>query len=501
MTSTILLWTTSIVALANLSKWLRIAQAEHYIPGRTTRIALDWGRLAPASWILALVGLPLLAATHLHLGSLVALAMLFSPLGLPVLGGEKRLKLTPRALRLLLFLAAVTFCGQLVLGERGSALLAILAPLVVDVTLSLFSPIERALSLRFVRRAQGRLREVSPTTIAITGSYGKTTTKNYLHHLLKDVVVTTKSPASWNNLMGVTRTINETISRSTQVLVLEMGTYGPGEIAEMCHFFPPKIAVIVSIGEAHLERMKTRQTIVASKSEILKDAETWVLNVDEPELAEIASRANPSVEVIRCSTRRSAEADVCVLTAGAELSVVAGDEVVATLAKGNSHPINVAAAVATALRLGVPRRVLANSLQHLPVVENRTAVAATPTDIKVIDDTFNSNPEGARKAAELGESLLRDGGSLWVVTPGMIELGQQQRRANAAFAARLPRERMALLAIVGRINRAALKEGASQGALPYRCFRTRREAAAHVMSAAKPGDVVLYENDLPDHLP
>ena len=126
--------------------------------------------------------------------------------------------------------------------------------------------------------------------VAITGSYGKTTTKGYVAHLVGGTLSVVPSPKSFNNQTGLAKAINENLVPGTDVFVAEMGTYGPGEIAEMCAWIRPDIAVITSIGPVHLERMGTEQRIAAAKSEILQDAGVMVLNVDSPWLAAIADR-------------------------------------------------------------------------------------------------------------------------------------------------------------------------------------------------------------------
>ena len=111
-----------------------------------------------------------------------------------------------------------------------------------------------------------------PRVVAITGSYGKTSTKNHLAQLLGDdgVVVT---PRSFNNRAGLSRAINENLADGTRVFVAEMGTYGPGEIRALCSWCVPEIAIVTAIGPVHLERMKRLEVIEAAKYEITERAE------------------------------------------------------------------------------------------------------------------------------------------------------------------------------------------------------------------------------------
>ena len=279
-----------------------------------------------------------------------------------------------------------------------------------------------------------------------------------------------------------------------------MGTYGPGEIARLCRLFPPEVSAITTIGEAHLERMKDRATIVRAKSEILEPARTVVLNVDVPELAEAADRHAATKRVIRCATTEGATADVVVRRDG--------DGWLARRCRVRStgspcrprsgHPINVAVAVGLALAVDVPEQTILDRLASVPATPHRAETTTLDTGVTVIDDTYNANPEGAAQALASARSLVGEGGTVWTITPGMVELGPEQVRRNADFARAATADEGMQLAIVGHTNRTALRAG---DASRTQVFGSRDEAARHVMATATAGDVVLYENDLPDHYP
>ena len=172
-----------------------------------------------------------------------------------------------------------------------AVLAAVIVPVAVDLACAVTSPLERRLSEHFVRQAAERLRRVAPTVVGITGSYGKTSTKGHVAHLLRPARTVVASPASFNNRAGLARAINEHLSDGTEVFVAEMGTYGPGEIAALCRWCPPEIAVITAIGPVHLERFGSEDRIVEAKSEITGDGPTtWRGRVDDPRLATLADR-------------------------------------------------------------------------------------------------------------------------------------------------------------------------------------------------------------------
>jgi len=318
---------------------------------------------------------------------------------------------------------------------------------------------------------------VDPTVVAITGSYGKTSTKGYVAHLLGATKNVVASPASFNNRAGLARTINEHLAPGTDVLVAEMGTYGPGEIRDMCAFVPPEIGAITAIGPVHLERMKTESAIAEAKAEIAEKAGVVVLNVDDPHLAALADRldADGGKKVVRVTAADG----------------IGGPD--------GAPAANVAIAVAIAQEVGVPDDVIADRLASLPIADHRLTTSTGSTGFTAIDDTFNANPAGSRAALD---ALERHGGNRRIViTPGMVELGPRQADENAEVAAAVATSGASHLVVVGQTNKAALRRGAARGRITVVLVDTRDEAVEWVQENLGPGDTVLYENDLPDHYP
>ena len=478
-------------------RWLRVAQQEHYLAGSTTRFAWRWWRSSKTN-----VGLGLLSALAL-LGvwwrpviGWLGLAALAGPLGLAWRGRSSPLALTGRLRRLAMttfVLIVAVVLAALRYRRPGLAVpLPILAPLLIDLALGLLGPIEKRLGEKWVERAKVKLAASGARVVAITGSFGKTTTKAYVAHLLSVRYATVQSPASFNNRMGLARAINEQLNPGTEVFVAEMGTYAQGEIAELCRFVPPEVGVITGIGPVHLERFGSEGAIVAAKREILVGTRLAVVNVDHPLLAGLADDVVAERSVVRCSGLDPG-ADVAV--SGGKI-LVAGD-VVGEVA-GHVFASNLACAVAVALYFGIEREHIAARVNSLPAVAHRRQVSSAPGGFVIIDDTYNSNPAGAA-AALVVLSQLGDGRKV-LVTPGMVELGDRQYEENRVFAATAA-GLVSDLVVVGLTNRPALLEGAAGGGAAVTVVRSRDEAVEWVRSHLGPGDAVLYENDLPDHYP
>ena len=312
----------AVAAVVQSPRWLRVAQREHYVPGSTVRFASRWWASGQLNLVLAVGVLAAgLSAFSLPLMAVVVGAVtVWAPLGLTLKGRTSPLVWT-RRLKTLAVVAGILDAGLFVLAALTevaaplAALLCFLQPAVVDIALLLTRPFEQLAARRFVKTAAAKLRQVDPTTVAITGSYGKTTTKLYVRHLVSAARSVLASPASFNNTGGLSRTLNEHLAPGTEVFVAEMGTFGRGEIRSMCRWVQPDVAAIVNIGPVHLERMRTLDAIVAAKAEIFEQAATTtaVLNVDAHGLAALADRLTAQGKrVIRVSAQDTT-ADVAVV--------------------------------------------------------------------------------------------------------------------------------------------------------------------------------------------
>ncbi|MFM6968333.1 MAG: Mur ligase family protein [Microbacteriaceae bacterium] len=265
-----IVWYVPIVAYVAASvlmgiRWIRVAQREHYISGWTDRIARHWLSVRPLSWwplgaatIVTSVSLFDLAASWYYVAPLAfAVGLLISawwPAGMKFRGTSKKLQWTARAKRLavawivlwsiislgfaMLFwpvALAISSWGLTVAGTAGAQVAvgaviiacmvvpARVAPMSMDAVLAIMKPIEAKLSHKWLVAAQKKLRQVRPTVIAVTGSYGKTSTKGYIAHLVGAKYSVVPSPASFNNLLGLSRAVNDKLTPGTEVFVAEMG--------------------------------------------------------------------------------------------------------------------------------------------------------------------------------------------------------------------------------------------------------------------------------------
>ena len=503
-------------ALAGI-RWLRVAQREHYLADAASRFFLRWwlGSALNGSLVLVAAAAVFVSARWPATALATAVVVAAGPIGLGLKGRTSPLAWT-RRLRTLAAVWAALQGGVLVAGVllgQGplvAAAAALAAPVLVDLACVLTAPLERALASRHVDAAAKRLRRVAPRVVAITGSYGKTSTKGYVTHLVGTTMDTLASPASFNNRAGLARAVNENLSDGTEVFVAEMGTYGRGEISELCSWTLPEIGVITAIGPVHLERFRTEDAIVRAKAEILRTPGTVVLATDDSRLAALADRCQLDGKKVWRVSEHDADADVLAQGGDGKLAVTVKGTLLVE-ADVDARPGNVGCAVAVALALGLDRSTVASLVPTLPTTPHRLEAAPTAAGrCLVLDDTYNSNPSGAAAALEALDRLAPPGGRKVVVSPGMVELGARQGEENERFAravAAMPAD----LVVVGRTNRRALLRGAHTGAAhaarhgpepaEVAWVADRDTAVAWVRDNLGDGDIVLFENDLPDHYP
>jgi UDP-N-acetylmuramoyl-tripeptide--D-alanyl-D-alanine ligase len=370
------------------------------------------------------------------------------------------------------------------------------------------TPVQRSINARFLALAERKLKEVGPTVIGVTGSYGKTSTKAAIAHLIGPADQVQATPGSFNTPLGVSRTINENLEPGHRWFVVEMGARREGDVAEISHFVSPSIGVLTAIGPAHLESFGSIESVARAKSELigsLPSDGSAVMNVDDAGVRAIAD-ATSGVTVIRYGIDDDGRPDVTardllVTESGTAMTIVdrrTGARLpVQTKLLGRHAVGHVLAGVAVALATGRSLDELAGAIESLEPVEHRLQIIAGAGGVTVIDDAYNSNPSGAAAALEVLQ--LMPGRMKFVVTPGMVELGELQTSANEEFGRRAA-EVADTLIVVARLNREAIVSGAKGAGTDAKVIVVDSLGAAteELTGLLGAGDVVLFENDLPD---
>ncbi|MFB6249007.1 MAG: UDP-N-acetylmuramoyl-tripeptide--D-alanyl-D-alanine ligase [Salinibacter sp.] len=382
------------------------------------------------------------------------------------------------------------------------------APLWVALGAVLTRPVETAIQEGFKRQARRRLRErPALTVVGVTGSYGKTSTKFILAELLRQQYNVYATPSSYNTPMGLCLAVNEDLKPEHQVLVLEYGIRYPGDMDELCGIARPDASVVTTVGVAHLETMGSVDAIAEEKGKLVDHTRAGgptVLNMDDERVDAMADRAGGPVWRVSADGHPDADVsahDVRYDTSGTVFRVrddTGTEATFRTRLLGAHNVTNVLLAVAVGRSMDLRLRQMAHAAERIDPIEHRLQLRSRG-DLTVIDDAFNSNPVGARNAVEiLGEM---NGGRRVVVTPGMVELGDRQWDENRTFGTHIARHDIDLAVLIGDEQTAPIREGLRDRDFPderVKVFASLFDAQNYLDRHLEAGDVVLYENDLPD---
>ncbi|MFN2452168.1 MAG: Mur ligase family protein [Candidatus Dormibacteria bacterium] len=379
------------------------------------------------------------------------------------------------------------------------------------VAVRVLRPAEARINAGYVRTATARVRELSPEIVAIAGSYGKTSTKHILGALLTPSTPTLVTPKSFNTLMGVTRTVNEQLSATQRTFVVEMDAYDVGEIASICRVAPPGLAVVTSVGPQHLERFGTVQRIADALYEVvaaLPPGGTAVIYAGERESRRLADRAaRAGVRVVRYGMEGDGELEVTasqlrVDPAGSHFRVRWAAEAVDVSVNlpllGSHQVLNTAAALAVVRLLGHDLEAAVGATATLEPVPHRLQPVPTANGITVIDDSYNANPVGVHNGLDVLAAMPP--GQRILVTPGLVELGpleEAENRRYGAHAARVCDQVIVVSSRPGVAVLAGLREGGLDAARVHE-VASLAGATEAIGRLARPGDCVLFANDLPD---
>lgn len=434
----------------------------------------------------------------------------------PRKSAKKKLVMTARATRIYaIALALLVAAAVLVALSSGLAIVWLLpvqlAPVALVAANLVLAPFEARVQHSYWRDARRKLQRVNPIVVAITGSYGKTSVKHILGHVLESAGPTLITPGSVNTAMGIARVIRERLAPQHRYFVVEMGAYGVGSIRRLCALTPPRLGIISAIGMAHYERFRSLEAVARAKFELgeaIRDNHGRLIVASDVQnvapAREFVAQHRDSV----VSVGSENEADLVVVERRQE-----PDGVVAVIGwrgeayelraplYGLHHAGNIALAFAAACTLGMPPEDVVASLKSTPQIAHRLEVNRQAGGAIVIDDGYNSNPVGFASGLALLDMLRRPGGRRILVTPGMVELGGEHAAEHARIG-RLAAEHVDILLAVAPHRVAPL-------AAAFRDAAAEREiVSCPTFSDAKTwlernlgrSDVVLIENDLPDIL-
>jgi UDP-N-acetylmuramoyl-tripeptide--D-alanyl-D-alanine ligase len=386
-----------------------------------------------------------------------------------------------------------------------------LIPLALVAGNAILMPFEKRVRARYWREAHEILGKMNPMVIGITGSYGKTSVKHILGHVLETAGPTLITPGSVNTAMGIARIIRERLQPHHRYFVVEMGAYGIGSIKHLCDLTPPHLGIITAIGKAHYERFKSLDAVSHAKFELAEAARDndgkVVVNADVlgfPWPREFVDRHADSVVTVGEGRENSvAIRSLCQDSDGIAATVSwRGQEYELRAPLFGLHQgRNIALAFAAACEIGLAPEDVVASLRSTPQIAHRLEVTRQGNGSILIDDAYNSNPVGFTSALSLLDTLRPAGGRRILVTPGMVELGAEHDAEHARIG-RLAASHVDVLLAVAPHRVAPLADAFKAAAPQQRIIScdTFADARSWLDRNVEYGDVVLLENDLPDLL-
>ncbi len=427
---------------------------------------------------------------------------------------KKPLVYTPRVNRMLTTCSVISvlpvclisvFDDSLMYATAVQAFYLAISPVLVLIANFINKPLEKHINNGYIKDAK-RILAACPELkiIGITGSYGKTSVKYYLHTLLQAKYNVLMTPESYNTPMGVVKTIRGSLKATDEIFICEMGARWVGDIKELCDIVNPQHGVITSVGPQHLESFGSLDNVKKTKFELADSLGTegyLFLNGNDENIKDYGCK-RPYISYTVEGDGDYNASNIAVNSKGTTFTVTTKDgesEDFSTRLIGRHNVLNIVGAIAIAHTFGVPLKMLRGQVRKLEGVPHRLALTHA-NGVTIIDDAYNSNPSGSKAALE---ALSLFEGYKIIVTPGMVELGDKQFELNKQFGKYMA-DVCDYVVLVGERQAPPMLEGleeAGYGEDKIFVASTIQQALTHVYALNAKGEekIILLENDLPDN--
>lgn len=420
---------------------------------------------------------------------------------------KKPLVFTPRVKRLIALFFCISFAAAVLpyyaFGLNEGGFLAAIAaetalyPVFLASAAAILYPFELLNNNRKIRIAAQLLKEKNMIKIGITGSFGKTSVKEILYTVLSRKYKVLRTEGNFNTPAGISLTL-EKMRGDEAVFIAEMGARKTGDIAFLARMVKPDYGIITGVAPQHLETFGTFEAVRKTKGELaaaLPDYGTLIVNADE-EQADLSGAVCKIVKVGKDGKYRVKGVRTDKNGSSFVFCTESEEEVFETVLLGRHNVQNIALAAALACELGLKPADIAKAVKSVKAPPHRLELTVTP-DLTIIDDSYNANPSGVKCALEV---LSEFDGIKTVITPGMVELGDEEEALNREYG-KLIAEVADKVVLIGKYPAEYVYNGLSaagyKGAV-YR-FPTLSEAEQNFGRVLSRGETVLFANDLPDN--
>ncbi len=388
----------------------------------------------------------------------------------------------------------------------GLGLIAFLNSIYILLALLINTPVESLVGLYYKKKATHKIKSMQNLkVIGITGSYGKTSSKNILNDILNIKYNSMPTPKNYNTPFGLMITINNFLDKFTDIFIAEMGACQEHDIEELCDLVHPKYGIITTIGVAHLATFGSRENIQKTKFELIENLPEdgmGILNGDDQwqRSYKIKNKCQIKWIGIDSDDLDVKATDIKLTKDGTKFNIIFKNDKnkypFETKLLGYANVYNILAAVALGKEFGMTIEQLKAGVSKVKAVEHRLELKKKG-DITFIDDAYNSNPTGAKMALDVLKMMP---GKHIVVTPGMIELGDEEYQKNKEFGMQIADSADEVI-LVGKNKTKPIKEGLDEKKFngnKIHIINDVLEAFDLVQKIKKGETYVLLENDLPD---
>jgi len=391
---------------------------------------------------------------------------------------KKPLKFTQRVKRFLTILGFIETINLVFMNKYhynpGLALIVVLSIVIIISEL-----MEEFLFYKYKKKAKKRLEKINPKIITITGSYGKTSIKNFIYQLLKDDFKAYKTPRSVNTIKGIVLDINKDLPEDTEIYITEAGAREKGDIKEIVKFLQNHYSVLGKIGPQHLEYFKTMKNIEKTKLEIF----------ESDRLIKGFSYSIPYGEKVLVIKDKIKNIKASLDGIEWDLEIEGKDYHFSSKILGEFNAINISLAIYTALEFIKDIEKLQEKVLKLESIPHRLQKIEVGGKI-IIDDSFNGNIEGMLKSFKIIKNYP---GRKVIVTPGIVE-GTKEMNEKLAKAIN---NTFDLAIITGNINKKTL---CSNITIDKISLKDKSKLEKILADVTNPGDLIIFSNDAPDYL-
>ena len=384
-------------------------------------------------------------------------------------------------------------------------LIPLVSPTLLFAAYCINEPFEYLIRRRIVAKAVLKLNSSEVIRIGITGSFGKTSVKEILNTVLSQKFRVLSTPASYNTPMGIALTVKG-LDSTHDIFIAEMGARSRGDIKALADMIKPDYGVLTGVNNQHLESFGSLENIKNTKFELfesLKKGGAGFFSSDSEGARELFGRFDGEKYSAGIGGDKNFVYATDIVTDERGMSFilnVLGEQPVKcnTVLLGRHSVSNICLAAAVAYKLGLSPEEIAAGVNRIPALKHRLELLPNNKNIVIIDDSYNSNEDGIKAAMEVLDTFK---GRKIVLTPGLVELGKMENVVNLEYG-RILAKHADIVIVIGKHNAEMLISGLTDGGFDRENImfaKTLNKGNALLNGIVKEGDVVLFENDLPDN--